>query len=285
MKLDAILRRMKKSKLFLIGLIGLILIVGVCLLSPLFMPHDPNQATLVKRLSEPDWFSGGGLGGNPFGTDPLGRDVLSRLLEGGRVSLLISVSVVVISSLIGTLVGLFAGYFGGVVDRLLMRICDMLMAIPALILAICVVAVLGTNLFNLIATLCIASWVTSARLVRATVLSIRGKEYVLAARVMGMKNGTIIMKEVLPNTLTPILISCTQRFGSTILVEASMSYLGMGVPVPTPSWGNMISDGREYLATAPWVVIIPGVALMLTVLCFNFLGDGLRDIFDPKNTD
>lgn len=284
MKLKTVLRRMKKSKLFMIGFVGLIVIIGLCIISPFFLQYDSTKADLISRLSRPDWFKNG-LAGHPFGTDPLGRDVLSRLLEGGKMSLLISVSVVVVSSLIGTVVGLVAGFFGGWVDKVLMRICDMLMAIPALILAICVVAVMGTNLVNLIITLCIASWVSSARLVRATVLSVRNKEFIQAARVMGMNSSSIIFKEVLPNTLTPILISCTQRFGSTILVEASMSYLGMGVPVPTPSWGNMISDGREYLSTAPWIVIVPGIALMLTVLCFNFLGDGLRDVFDPKNTD
>lgn len=284
MKWKNVLRKMRKNKLFMIGLVGLIIIIGLCVFSDYYVAYDSKVADLAQRFTPPDWFING-LKGHPFGTDALGRDVLTRLLVGGKASLVVSVSVVFISAFIGTTVGLVAGYSGGWVEMVLMRICDMLSSIPAQILAICVVAVLGTNFTNLILTLCIASWVSTARVVRANVLSMRSKEFVLASRVMGAGNLRIVFKEILPNVLTPVLITATQRFGSTILVEASMSYLGMGIPVPTPSWGNMISEGREYLATSSWVVIIPGIALMLTVLSFNFLGDGLRDIMDPRNKD
>ena len=167
----------------------------------------------------------------------------------------------------------------------IMRFCDVLQAVPQLMLAICVVAVMGTSMVNLIFTLSATGWVGTARLVRATVLGMKNKEFISAAKVLGASGTRILWKELFPNTITPLMISASGYFGGTILVETSLSYLGMGVPVPTPSWGNLISDGRTYITSAPWVVIAPGIALMLTVLAFNFMGDGIRDIFDPKNTN
>lgn len=282
MEFSTFIRRAKKSPLFIIGTVILILIVLFCVLSPLYVVFDPGKADLASRLLPPEGFTNG-LNGHILGTDALGRDVLTRLLMGGRVSLLVSVTVVAISTAVGIIVGLISGYYSGVVDRVVMRFADILMAIPSLMLAICVVAVLGTNFINLIITLSLSAWVIGARIVRGNTFGIRNMEYVQAARVMGTGNFKIMIKEVLPNVLTPIIVNATQQFGGTILTESSMSYLGMGIPVPTPSWGNMISEGREYLATSPWVVIAPGIALMLTVLAFNFMGDGLRDILDPKN--
>ena len=215
----------------------------------------------------------------------MGRDVLTRLLLGGRTSLLIAFSVVLITTILGLIIGLLAGYYGGIADLILMRICDIMMALPTLLLAICVVAVMGSSITNLVVVLSITGWIMVARVVRSTVMSIRDCEYVKAARVLGIPNSKIILKEVLPNVISPVIITATQAFGGMILTEASMSYLGLGVPAPSPSWGAMISDGREYIATAPWVVIVPGIALMLTVLAFNFLGDGLNDILNPKNKD
>lgn len=165
----------------------------------------------------------------------------------------------------------------------IMRLCDILMATPGLLLAVCVVAVLGSNFVNLIIVLSITGWVRYARLVRGNVLAIRNSEYIQASRVLGAGNAHIILTQVLPNITTPLIIQASQQFGNVILIEAGMSFLGVGVPISTPSWGGMISAGREYIATAPWVVIAPGVALMITVLAFNFLGDGLRDVLDPKN--
>ncbi|MCD7806714.1 MAG: ABC transporter permease [Lachnospiraceae bacterium] len=284
MEFSTFIRRAKKSPLFIVGGVTLIVIVLLCVLSPLYVVYDPGKADLTQRLLAPEWFSNG-LTGHILGTDALGRDVLTRLLMGGRVSLFVSVVVVAISTLIGIFIGLIAGYFSGAVDRVVMRFADILMAIPSLMLAICVVAVLGTNFTNLIITLTLTSWVIGARIVRGNTFGIRNMEYVQAAKVMGTGNFKIMVSEVLPNVLTPIIVNATQQFGGTILTESSMSYLGMGIPVPTPSWGNMISEGREYLSTCPWVVIAPGIALMLTVLAFNFLGDGLRDILDPRNKD
>lgn len=284
MNKKTMIRRMKKSKFFLIGGIGLMLIILLCLLSPLFVRFDPIESDLTMRLTPPEWFRNG-LNGHILGTDALGRDILTRLLMGGRASLFIAFAVVIPSALIGCVLGLLSGYFSGKVDNVIMRFCDIMMATPSLLLAICIVAVMGSSFFNLIITLIITSWVIGARVVRGTVLAIRESEYVQAARVMGMSNLKIMVTEILPNVVTPLIINESQHFGAIILTEASMSFLGMGVPLPTPSWGTMISDGRQYIASAPWVVIVPGMALMLTVLFLNFLGDGFRDVLDPKNKD
>jgi len=278
------LRRMRKSKFFMIGLFGILIIVAFCFLLPLFIHFDPLQINLRLRLAVPKGFSEG-LSGHIFGCDALGRDILSRLLIGGRTSLAISLSIVFITTVFGLTLGLVSGYYGGIIEMILMRICDTIMSIPALLLAICVVAVLGASIHNLIITLSITGWIMMARVVRSTALSIRNAEYIRAAKVLGMPDFKIIFKEVLPNVVSPMITTATQAFGSMLLTEASMSFLGLGVPLPAPSWGAMISDGREYISTAPWVVIVPGVLLMLTVLAFNFLGDGMTDIFNPKNVD
>jgi ABC-type dipeptide/oligopeptide/nickel transport system permease subunit len=270
--------------MFMIGFIGIISIVGLCLFSPMFIAHDPLAADLEVRLKPPEWLAKGWKG-HIFGTDPLGRDVLTRVLIGGRFSLFISFTVVFMATFIGIIVGLSSGFYAGKTDSLLMRICDITMATPQLLLAICIVAVLGPSNFNLIVVIVVTSWAASARIVRGVTLTIRNSEYIQAARVLAAGDFRIMLSEILPNTYTPILISVTQSLGITILIEASMSFLGMGVPLPKPSWGTMISDGREYIAQAPWIVVVPGVALMLTVLAFNFLGDGFRDALDPKNTN
>ena len=284
MKFTVILRRMGKSRLFMIGAVLLVLIIFVCVSSPWWTQWGSTDANLRLRLISPDWFSSG-LGGHPFGTDPLWRDVLTRLLEGGIVSLQITLIVTVIAMTVGAVIGLVTGYFGGIVDMVVMRICDALRAIPQLVLAICVVAVVGPSMFTLIFALTATSWIGIARLVRSQVLAMKNSEFISASRVLGANTTRIIWKELFPNTITQLMIAASGHFGGTILVETSLSYLGMGVPVPRPSWGNMITDGRQYLSSAPWVVIAPGIALMLTVLAFNFIGDGLRDVLDPKNTN
>ncbi len=275
---------MWKSKLFMIGAVLLFILIAICATSSLWVQWDPTVSSLRDRLLKPDWFQNG-LKGHPFGTDPLGRDVFTRLVVGGWVSLKITFSVTVVAMSIGAFVGLLSGYYGGILDMIMMRISDMLLAIPQLMLAIVVVSVLGPSMFNLIFTLSVTSWVATARLVRSVVLNMKHQEFVSASRVLGAPTRRIIWKELFPNTVTQLMIAASGHFGGTILVETNLSYLGMGVPVPTPSWGNLISDGRQYIAAAPWVVIAPGIALMLTVLGFNFLGDGIRDVFDPKNQD
>ena len=274
-------RRVRKSNLFLIGFYTLIVIIIICFLAPILVNKDPLAVDLAARLTPPDWTTNGHF----FGTDALGRDVLARLLFGGKLSLTIAFSVVIITTFVGLAFGLIVGYFGGALDLIVMRLCDIMMAIPGLLLAICVVAVLGGSILNLVVVLSIAGWIVLARVVRSTVLSIRGSEYIKAARVLGLPNHRIIFGEVLPNVISPVIITATQAFGGMILAEASMSFLGLGVPAPQPSWGAMISDGREYIANSPWVVLVPGIALMLTVLAVNFMGDGLNDILNPKNMD
>jgi ABC-type dipeptide/oligopeptide/nickel transport system permease subunit len=282
MKIDTAVRRMKKSRLFMIGFLLLVIVIIICGSSPLWVHWNSQESNLRLRLIEPDFFASG-LKGHPFGTDPLGRDVLTRLFEGGWVSLKITFTVTIISMALGAVVGLITGYFGGIVDMVIMRICDILKAVPQLMLAICVVAVVGPSMFTLIFALTATGWVATARLVRSVVLGMKNQEFISASKVLGASTERILWKELFPNTITQLMIAASGHFGGTILVETSLSYLGMGVPVPTPSWGNMITDGRQYLSSAPWVVIAPGIALMITVLAFNFLGDGLRDVLDPKN--
>lgn len=284
MKLGTVLRRMRKNPMFMIGVILLVVMILLCVTSPLWVQWDSTASDLHERLQPPDFFANG-LAGHPFGTDALGRDVLTRLMEGGWVSLKITFAVTVISMAMGALIGLLCGYFGGIVDSILMRICDILSAVPQLMFAICVVAIIGTSMGTLIFTLSATGWVATARLVRSAVLGMKNQEFVSASRVLGASTNRILWKELFPNTLTQLMIAASGHFGGTILVETNLSYLGMGVTPPTPSWGNLISDGRDYLAAAPWVVIAPGIALMITVLAFNFLGDGIRDVFDPKNVD
>jgi ABC-type dipeptide/oligopeptide/nickel transport system permease subunit len=283
MKFSTILRKMRKSTLFMIGFSTLIVILLLTATSTEWTQWSSTVSKLLERLKPPDWFANGGLSGHPLGTDPLGRDVLTRLLEGGWTSLQIAFIVTLLSMSMGTFIGLITGYFGGIVDMIIMRICDVLASIPSLMLAVCVVAVLGTSMTNLIFTLSVVGWVSTSRLVRSVVLRMKHQEFISASKVLGASTWRILWKELFPNTITQLLIAASSYFGGTILVETNLSYLGMGVPIPQPSWGNMISDGRNYLAAAPWVVMAPGLALMLTVLAFNFIGDGIRDVFDPKN--
>lgn len=275
-------RRMRKSHFFVIGSILVILILFISLISPWIAPHDPVKLSLANRLSSPDWFSKG-TDGYILGTDALGQDLLSRLMIGSRVSLTISFTVVFATAIIGTMLGIISGFFGGIVDTVIMRISDIQVSIPPMILAIAVMAVLGNSTANLIGVLIFTRWVQYARVVRSNVMSVRKMDYINASVALGSSKVRIMFTQILPNVLTQLIIVMSQEFGRTIMTESSLSFLGLGVPAPAPSWGVMIADGREYLATAPWVVIAPGVTLMIAVLAFNFLGDGVRDVLDPKN--
>lgn len=275
-------RRMRKSSFFMIGSVLVLLIIVIALISPYIVAHDPIKSNLRLRLQPPDYFSKG-WSGHVLGTDPLGQDVLTRLLIGSRVSLYISFTSVIVTAIFGTILGIVAGYYRGIVDNVIMRIGDIQVSIPHTVLAIAIMAVLGNSVNNLIMVLIFTRWVQYARVVRGNVLSIRNTEYISAARVLGARNSRIMFKEILPNVLTSLIIVMSQQFGQAILTESALSFLGLGVPPPAPSWGVMIADGREYIATAPWVVLSSGVALMIAVLAFNFLGDGVRDVLDPKN--
>lgn len=275
-------RRMRKSKFFVIGAFMVVFLMVTALLASTIAPHNPTRLNLSMRLTPPDYFANG-WGGHPFGTDALGQCVFSRLLVGSTISFQIAITVVVLTFIIGTILGVISGFFGGVVDTIIMRIGDIQLSIPQLIFAIAIMAVLGNSMFNLIVVLVINGWVQFARLVRSSVMMIRNTEFVNASKALGASNLRIMFVQILPNVMTSLIIVTSQEFGRVILVEAALSFIGLGVPPPAPSWGGMIAQGREYLATSPWVVIAPGMALMVAVFAFNFLGNGIRDVMDPKN--
>lgn len=245
------------------------------IVGPLVTPFDPAGQELSRRLAGP-----GGL--HPFGLDELGRDILARVLAGARISFLVGVTVVAVSAVIGTLMGAVAGYFGGRVDDLISRVIDTLMAFPGLLLAIALVAVLGPSLGNVLFALTIIGWVGYARLVRGQVLRIRQLDYVQAARAAGAAAPRVLFRHIVPAALPAVVVQATLGMAGAVVGEASLSFLGLGVQPPTPSWGTMLSGGRAHLLDAPHLTLFPGLAIALLVLGFNFLGDGLRDLADPK---
>jgi len=275
------LYRLKKSKLFVIGFTICMIIIILSIISPFIIVHNPELPNLVNSFKAPQYLSEG-WSGHILGTDSIGRDVFTRLLIGSRFSFFIAVSAVFFAILIGIITGLYSGYYGGWIDNVIMRFADTQLSIPQLILAIAIVAVLGPSTTNLIIVLIITHWPQIARLIRGNVLIVREMELIKASRVLGAGDMWIMFSQILPNVITPLLILASQQIGFMILVEASLSFLGLGIQPPTPSWGVMIADGRDYLMTAPWIVMAPGIALMITVLAFNFLGDGLRDALDPR---
>ncbi len=238
-------------------------------------PQDPLVQDLYGRLSPPS-------GKNWFGTDDFGRDILSRVIHGARVSLHVGVAAVAIALVVGTAIGLIAGYWGGLLDNVLMRLMDLMLAFPSILLAIVVVAVLGPSLSNAMLAVGIVSIPQYARLVRASVLSIREQDYVTAARALGAGDARIILTAILPNCIAPLIVQSTLGMAGAILDAAGLSFLGLGAQPPTPEWGAMLSSGRDFILSAPWVLTFPGLAILLTVLAFNLLGDGLRDALDPK---
>ena len=260
-----------------VGVGGFIVALAVvaALIGPIVAPFDSASQDLALRLDGPSlrhW----------FGLDELGRDILSRVLAGARISMLVGLVVVSISSTVGIAVGAAAGYFGGRVDEILSRAIDILMAFPGLLLAIAMVAVLGPSLFNVVFALSLIGWVGYARLVRGQVLRARELEFVQAARALGASTLRVLVHHVIPTTLPAVTVQATLGMGGAILAEASLSFLGLGVQPPTPSWGTMLNYGRIHLLDAPHLTIFPGLAIAVLVLGFNFLGDGLRDVLDPK---
>jgi peptide/nickel transport system permease protein len=269
------LKRLLKNFAFTAGLILTLVLVLAALAAPLLATHDPNQQDTSRRLEAPS-------NEHLLGLDDLGRDVFSRIVYGARVSLRVGVSVVLIASLVGITLGAISGYFGGAADVIVMRLCDILLAFPGILLAIALVAVLGPSLINVILALSIIGWVGYARLVRGQVLKVREMEYVTAAKALGAKSPRVIIKHVLPNVINPVIVMATLGLAGSILAEASLSFLGLGVQPPTPSWGAMLTAGRRYLGLANHLAIFPGAAIMLAVMGLNFLGDGLIDALDPK---
>ena len=271
-----VIRRAFRGNFALVTGVSLTLFVTlIAIFAPLLAPHDPFYQETGNRLDGPSLQ-------HPLGLDNLGRDVLSRLVYGARVSLRVGLSVVLISSLIGIALGAISGYAGGMTDTIIMRICDMLLAFPGILLAIALVAVLGPNLNNVIFALSIIGWVGYARLVRGQVLKVKEMEFVTAAEALGAKSPRVILLHVLPNVINPVIVMATLGLAGAILAEASLSFLGLGVQPPTPSWGAMLNEGRQYIGLADHLALSSGVAIMLAVMGLNFLGDGLIDAFDPK---
>ena len=263
------------------GFSVLLLMGGAAVFAPQLAPWDPGRQMLLKRLKPPMWQERG-LREHPLGTDHLGRDILSRILYGGRISLGVGLTAVTLAALIGVTLGLLAGFFGGRTDAFIMRVVDVFLAIPYILLAMGVVFALGPSLLNVILVMGVTRWVQFARIVRADVLSLREREFVAGARARGNRPLRLLLHHVLPNALTPIIVVATLELAFMIIYESALSFLGLGVQPPTPTWGWMLADGRNYIATAWWLATLPGLAIMLTVLAVNLLGDWLRDTLDPR---
>jgi len=268
------LRRLRANRLTVVGTTLTLLIIALALLANQVAPYDPIVLNARHRLEAPS-------AEFRFGTDRLGRDVLSRVVHGARSSLGIAATSVTLSVILGSALGLFAGYFGGAIDLVIGRIMDVLFSFPALLLAIAVAAMLGPGVRNTALAIAVVYTPLFARVIRGPVISERHRDYVLAARVIGASHAAIIYRHILPNVVSPIIIQTSAALSTAILIEAALSYIGLGTQPPAPSWGTMLSEGRTFLETAPWMSIFPGLAIALTVLAFNLVGDGLRDAFDP----
>jgi peptide/nickel transport system permease protein len=271
-------RRLKRNRAAIVGGIVVLLFVFIALLAPLISPYPPDEGELSKRLQPPSQE-------HLLGTDPLGRDLLSRVIYGARISLQIQVIAVSIALVIGTLLGMIGGYYGGKLDHLIMRFMDILLAFPGIFLAISIIAVLGPGLVNLMLAAGIYSIPQFARIVRGSVLSLKEKEFVEAARAVGESDFNILFRYLLPNSMAPVIIQTTLRMATVLLTASGLSFLGLGVQPPTAEWGAMLSNARAYLITAPHVATVPGLAIMLVVMGFNLFGDGLRDSLDPRLRD
>lgn len=272
---------LRRSPLAVFALVALVVIMVLTLTTPLLSLQDPAQIQLVNRLKPPSFVDKEGTV-HLLGTDHLGRDLLSRLMYGSRISLLVGITSMLIGGSLGMLTGLLSGYYGGVLDDIIMRVADIQLAFPSILLYISVLAVWGSGLEKVIAVLGFTSWVTYARVIRGEVLSIREREYVESARAIGCSNWRIMIRHILPNTFAPLFIVASFAVASAIVAEASLSFLGLGVPPSIPTWGGMLAASRDYLRDAWWPVTFPGLAIMLTVLSINVIGDWLRDYLDPR---
>lgn len=268
-------RRLRRNRAAIVGGVIVLLFVFIAIFAPWLSPYPPNEGDLTKRLKPP-------CREHLLGTDPLGRDLLSRVIYGARISLQIQIISVSIALVIGTLLGLIGGYYGGRLDNLIMRLMDILLAFPGIFLAISIIAVLGPGLTNLMLAAGIYSIPQFARIVRGSVISLKEKEFIEAARAVGERDFDILFRYLLPNSMAPIIVQTTLRMATVLLTASGLSFLGLGVQPPTAEWGAMLSNARAYLITAPHVATVPGLAIMLVVMGFNLFGDGLRDSLDPR---
>ena len=275
------LKRLAQRRTAVFGLAVVVVVLLAALFAPWIVPFDPLEQDINQRLMEPGWQTAAGRV-HLLGTDHLGRDILARVIFGSRIALVVGLSAVLISGVLGMAIGLVSGYFGGRVDDFFMRLADIQLAFPFILLAIAVIGVLGPSLRNIIIVIGVSSWVVYARVVRGEVLSIREREFVQAAIALGSRDGRVLVRHVLPNAFTPWLVVATLDMARVIIIESALSFLGLGVQPPTPTWGGMLADGRVYLSTAWWLATFPGLAILVTVLGINLLGDGLRDTLDPR---
>lgn len=274
-------RRFRKNRLAVAGGIVVLLVIVMGLTAPWIAPHDPTAANFFNRMRPPAWMEGGSWE-HPLGTDQLGRDVLSRIMWGARASLTVGAIVIVLATTVGIFFGLISGYYGGRVDAVIQRLVDILLSFPYLVLAIGLMAVMGPGFMNMVLALVYKEWVTPCRVVRGEVLAAKNQEYVEAARAVGAHDAHIMWREILPNTVSAVIVVATLRVAWVILMEASLSFLGLGVQPPTPAWGSMVAAGREYIFQAWWLATFPGIAILVTVLGINLFGEGLRDALDPR---
>ncbi len=277
------LQRLGRRRTALFGVAVVILVIATAVAAPLISPFDPIEQDIGNRLKPPGWTDGSGAR-HLLGTDHLGRDLLARVIFGARPALLVGAAAVVISGVLGMAMGLISGYFGGRSDDVIMRLADIQLAFPFILLAIAVIGVLGPSLPTIIAVIGVSSWVVYARVVRGAVLSLREREFVQAALALGGRDGRVVVRHILPNALTPWLVVATLDMARVIVIESALSFLGLGVQPPTPTWGGMLADGRVYISTAWWLATFPGLAILATVLGINLFGDGLRDTLDPRLT-
>lgn len=268
-------RRLKRNKAAMFGLSVIILLILVAVFAPLLAPYEPNKTSMRERLQPPS-------AAHPLGTDNFGRDMLSRIIYGSRISLYVGFIAVGIGAIFGGIIGAVAGYYGGKLDNFIMRCMDVLLAIPQIILAIAIVGALGASLINLMIAVGISQLPRYARVVRASTLTVRGQEFVEAARAIGVSDGRIILENILPNCMAPIIVQSTLGVAQAILSAATLSFLGLGIQPPTAEWGSMLSAGRQFLSTAHHLTLFPGLAISIVVLALNIFGDGLRDSLDPK---
>ncbi len=268
-------KRFLRDKLAMSGLIIVLIFFILSIGAPLITPHDPNAIDVSNILAGPSLK-------HPFGTDELGRDLCSRMLFGAGISLKVGFVAVGISTLIGVILGALAGYFGGLVDGIIMRLVDIMLCFPSFFLILAVIAFLEPSIFNIMAVIGLTSWMGITRLVRAEFLTLKERDFVLAERAMGASHSRIIFKHILPNALTPVLVAATLGVASAVLTESALSFLGIGVQPPTPSWGNILTQGKNVLGVAWWMSFFPGMAILITVLGYNLLGEGIRDAIDPR---
>ncbi|MGQ9919799.1 MAG: oligopeptide ABC transporter permease [Desulfobacca sp.] len=267
--------RFRRNRLALSGLILVVVLFLVSILAPWLAPYDPNIIDMNAILMPP-------CSSHPMGTDSLGRDVLSRIIYGARISLKVGFVAVGLATLIGVVLGAVAGYYGGWVDNLLMRLVDLMLCFPTFFLILAVIAVLEPSIWNIMVIIGLTSWMGVARLVRAEFLSLKGREFIQATRALGANDGRIIFRHLLPNALAPVMVSATLGVAGAILTESALSFLGLGVQPPTPSWGNILTAGKDNIEIAWWLSVFPGLAILITVLSYNLLGEGIREAIDPR---